>query len=195
MTNSTFLGKALCASWIKGPYLDAAKGLIESLKMSWEHKRTHRNTIENPATLTTSWWVEVKHTSGNAAGQYHLIFLANDRVISIGGGWLLVNVSRNYGKYRVPHTHQTSKTKGLFLDKIPKNLCFWLALPKALFSWVDAIKLSILANASCQEQSKRRIAIDLPRQPNEPNINKMSSLHRTLGPHKPQDWLRWHEYA
>lgn len=28
MTNSTFLGKALCASWIKGPYLDAAKGLI-----------------------------------------------------------------------------------------------------------------------------------------------------------------------
>ena len=84
-------------------------------------------------------------------------------------------------KKQVPHPDQTSKTKGLFLDKVPKNLCFWLALPKALFSWVDAIKLSILANASCQKRSKRRIAIDLHKQPNEPNINTVHHYTIHLG--------------
>ena len=140
MTNSTFLGKALCASWIKGPYLEAAKRLIGLIRCRGEQCwKPIGNTIETQQLCKLHGELRSNTIPAMLRALQNLIFVANDRMISISGCWLLVNVSRNYGKYRVPHPHQTSKTKGLFLDKIPKNLCFWLALPKALFSWVDAI--------------------------------------------------------
>jgi hypothetical protein len=36
----------------------------------------------------------------------------------------------------------------LLLDEVPKDVSLWLRLPKALLCWIDAVELSILANAS-----------------------------------------------